>query len=205
MAARSTMLPLIASIRVLINDLLPIGSGQIFSDQTIQDVLDESRLDVINGSLVPKETYSVSGLQYLDYYSDLGGWEDGMVLKQYLSVVVTPSAVEPIAGHFQFAANVYPPVFITGHLFDRYRAAADLLERLTAQWVLSYSMTVDGQSLQRNQATRSILLLAKQYRMKQRPRTITMKRGDLAGSSQDSSLSLEPRNIDYYSSGSKQG
>jgi hypothetical protein len=207
MAARSTMLPLIASIRVLINDLLPIGSGQIFSDQVIQDVLDEGRLDVVNGSLSPKATYSGSGLQYLDYYSDMGGgWEDGMVLKQNLSIVVTPSAIEPIAGHFQFAANTFPPVYITGILHDRYRAAADLLERLTAQWVLSYSMTVDGQSLQRNQATRSILLLVKEYRRKQRPRTITVKRGDFAGSGgEDDALSLAPRNIDYYSSGSKQG
>lgn len=206
MAARSTMLPLIQSIRVLINDLLPVGSGQIFSDDVIQDVLDEGRLDVVNGSLTPKATYSGSGLQYLDYYSDGGGWEDGMILKQYLTVIVTPSLIEPIAGHFQFAANIFPPVYISGKQFDRYRAAADLLERLSAQWVLSYSMTVDGQSLQRNQATRSILLLAKEYRRKQRPRTITMKRADLAGTSEDdNALSLAPRNIDYYASGSPQG
>src|ERR1700726_2352559 len=206
MAARSTMLSLIQSVRVLINDLLPIGSGQIFSDQTIQDVVDEGRLDVVNKSLTPKATYAGSGLQYLDYYSDLGGWEDGMVLKQNLSIVVTPSAIEPIAGHFQFASNTFPPVYITGLLHDRYRAAADLLERLAAQWVLSYSITVDGQSLQRGQPVRALLLLAKEYRRKQRPRTITMKRGDFAGAGgEDDALSLAPRNIDYYASGSPQG
>src|SRR2546430_14745374 len=132
MTARTTLASLISSVRVLINDTLPIGSGQIFTDQQIADVLDESRLDVVNASLIPKATYSGSGLQYLDYYSDLGGWEDGMILKQYLTVVVTPSAIEPIVGHFQFASNVYPPVYITGKQFDRYRAAADLLERLAA-------------------------------------------------------------------------
>jgi hypothetical protein len=204
--ARATLATLIASIRVLINDTLPSGNGQIFTDDVIQSVLDEGRLDVVNGSLTPKATYSGSGLQYLDYYSELGSWEDGYVIKQYLTVVVTPSVLEPIAGHFGFSANVYPPCYITGIIHDRYRAAADLLERLAAQWVLSYSMTVDGQSLQRNQATRSILLLAKSYRMKQRPKTITMKRGDFAGAGgEDDALSLAPRNIDYYSSGSKQG
>ena len=204
--ARATLAPLISSVRVLINDTLPVGSGQIFTDDVIQSVLDEGRLDVVNGSLLPKPTYVGSGLQYLDYYSDMGGWEDGAVLKQNLSIIVTPSAIEPIAGHFQFAANTFPPVFITGKLFDRYRAAADLLERLAAQWVLSYSMTVDGQSLQRNQATRSILLLVKEYRRKQRPRAITVKRSDFAGSvGEDDALSLAPRNIDYYSSGSKNG
>jgi len=207
MTARATLASLISSVRVLINDTLPIGSGQIFTDQQIQDVLDEGREDVTNKSLTPRPTFSGSTIQYLDYYSEGGGgWEDGYIIKQYLTVLVTPSVLEPIAGHFQFAANVFPPCFITGLRHDRYRAAADLLERLAAQWVLSYSITVDGQSLQRNQATRSILLLAKEYRRKQRPRTITVKRGDFAGSGgEDDALSLAPRNIDYYASGSPQG
>lgn len=205
--ARATLAPLIASVRTLINDTLPAGNGQIFTDQQIADVLDEGRIDITNHSLRSRPTFSGSTVQYLDYYSDLGGgWEDGMVLKQYLTVPVTPSLIEPIAGHFQFSTNVFPPVFITGLLHDRYRAAADLLERLAAQWVLSYSITVDGQSLQRNQATRSILLLAKEYRRKQRPKTITMKRSDFAGGDgEDNALSLAPRNIDYYASGTKQG
>jgi hypothetical protein len=206
MTARATLAPLISSVRVLVNDTLPVGNGQIFTDDVIQSVLDEGREDITNRALTPRPTYANSGMQYLDYYSDLGGWEDGMVLKQNLSIVVTPSAIEPIAGHFQFAANTFPPVYITGLLHDRYRAAADLLERLAAQWVLSYSMTVDGQSLQRGQPVRALLLLAKSYRTKQRPRTITMKRGDFAGAGgEDDALSLAPRNIDYYASGSKNG
>ena len=207
MAVRSTMSDLISSVRVLINDILPVGNGQIFTDQIIQDVMDESREDITNRALTPRPTYSGSGLQYLDYYSDFGGgFENGMILRQYLTVVVTPSLIEPIAGHFQFAANVFPPVFITGLLHDRYKAASDLLERLAAQWALSYNMTVDGQNLQRGQAVTNLLNLAKSYRMKQRPKTITMRRGDFAGANgEDDALSLAPRNIDYYASGSPQG
>src|SRR6478752_564975 len=94
---------LIPRVRLLIND--PAGASQQFADQDIQDVLDESRVDVGNIALEPFWTYSGGSRQVLDYYSDLGGWEDGMVLKQYLTVTVTPNLIEPIVGHWGFAAN----------------------------------------------------------------------------------------------------
>jgi hypothetical protein len=197
MAVRSTMASLISSVRVLIND--PSGASQTFDDQTIQDVMDESRLDILNGSLIAKPTFSGSSIQYLDYFSENGGWEDGMVLKQYLTVVVTPSAIEPIAGHFVFSATTLPPVFITGKIFDRYRAAADLLERWAAKWALAYSFSSDGQSFQRHQASLALLALAKQYRMKQRPRMSSVVRTDLSGGVNE--LSLQPTALDYMSSG----
>lgn len=201
MAVRSTMAALISSVRTLINDLAPVGNGQIFSDQIIQDVLDEGREDVKNMPLIPKPTFSGSTIQYLDYWSEYGGWEDGMVLKQYLTVVVTPSLIEPIPGHFQFTANTWPPVYISGSWHDRYRAAADLLERMAAQWALSYNMTVDGQNLQRGQVVNNLQKLAHTYRMKQRPRTIILKTSNITGN-KDTGISLEPTTLDYMSSGS---
>jgi len=203
MAVRSTMATLILSVRTLINDTLPAGSGQIFTDQQIQDVFDESREDVKNEPLIPKPTFSGSTIQYLDYWTEYGGWEDGMVLKQYLTVVVTPSLIEPIPGHFQFAANTWPPVYISGSWHDRYRASADLLERMAAQYVTRYSMTVDGQNLQIGQVTANLQNLAKTYRRKQRPRTSSIKMGNV--SNQDTGISLSPSELDYMSSGSKTG
>lgn len=201
------MSALIQRVRILINDTLPVGNGQIFDDQTIQDVMDEGRLDITNHSLRSRPTFSGSTVQYLDYYSEpgLANWEDGMVLKQYLTVVVTPSVIEPIAGHFQFSANVFPPVFISGLSHDVYRSAADLLERMAAQWALSYDMVVDSQNLQRGQVVNNLQTLAKTYRRKQRPRTLSIKRSDLSGSQGDNTDPLAPTNIDYYSSGSPQG
>src|SRR5260370_2091814 len=203
--ARASMAALISRIRDLTNDNLPAGSGQVWSDNQIQDVLDEGRIDVYNGHLTEKPTFSGSTIQYLDYVSEYGGWETDYVLKQYLTVAITPSFVEPIAGHFQFAVNEFPPVFITGKIYDVYRSAADILERQAAQWALRVSMTVDGQTIQRGQAVMALLNLAKTYIRKQRPRTITMKRGDFVASEANQALNLEPRSIDYYSSGSKQG
>ncbi len=127
MPVRSTMANLITRERVLIND--PSGASQVFDDQTIQDILDARRIDVLNGSLIEKPTFSGSTVQYLDYFSDWSDWEDSPVLKQYLTVVVTPSTSENIVGHWTFASTTLPPVFITGRTFDIYAAAADLLER----------------------------------------------------------------------------
>lgn len=199
MAVRSTMAALIQSVRTLIND--PAGASQTFDDQTIQDVMDESRVDYKNEVLIPRPTFSGSTLLYLDYWHDLGGWEDGYTLKQYLTVTVTPSVLEPIAGHWQFAATTLPPVYISGSLHDRYAAAADLLERWAAKWTLNYDFTSDGQSFHRSQAVTMFLNLAKQYRMKQRPRVISATRSDFVNAGASQSLSLSPNNLDYYGSG----
>ena len=200
--ARSTMAALIARVRLLINDVLPAGNGQIFTDDQIQDVMDERRLDVRNGSTIPKPTFTGSTIQFLDYFTELGGWEDGMVLKQYLVNVVTPSTIEPIAGHFQFSSTTLPPVYITGSLHDIYGAAADLLERQAAQWVLSYSMTVDGQSLQRGQVVTALQNLARTYRMKQRVRNISLTRTDVTKATRLAGGGLlGPLEIDYMADG----
>jgi hypothetical protein len=171
------MLPLIKRVRQLIND--PQSATQNFGDQEIQEVLDESRLDVVNEPLIAKPTYAPT-IQYLNYYSKQGGWEEDYTFSQYLSIVVTPSVLEPIAGHFTFAASTYPPVLITGKLYDVHRAAADLLERLAAKHALDYDMTVNGQSLHRSQAVTALLNLAKRYRAQQRPSTISVRRSDLS-------------------------
>lgn len=197
--ARSTMAALIARERLLIND--PAGGSQVFSDDDIQNVLDESRMDIKNQPLIAKPTYSGSTIQYLDYWSEYGGWEDGYVLKQYLTVTVTPSVLEPIAGHFGFSSNVFPPVFISGSVHDLYRGAADLLERWAAKYMLQFAFSSDGQSFHPEQIQTSIDMLVKKYRQKQRPTTLSMVRSDLRPVSASSRNPLGPREIDYMGSG----
>jgi len=194
---------LIPRVRQLIND--PAGAPQVFTDQDVQDVLDESRVDVYSLQLTGKPTWTSTGFVYLDYLSELGGWEDGMVLKQFFTIVVTPQLVEPIAGHWQFAANTLPPVFITGKLFDCYRAAADLLERLAAKWMLSYSFSSDGQSFQRGQATLHLERRIQALRRHQRAGTISMTRSDVNASGQGAPGLTGPQPIDYIASGNPGG
>lgn len=198
MPVRSSMSSLIARVRLLISDT---GTSPIFADQDIQDVMDESRLDVKNELLIQKPTFSGSTIQFLDYYSRLGGgWEDSVVLKQYLVNTVTPSLSEPIAGHWQFATTTLPPVYASGTVHDVYRASADLLERWAAKWALSYNISVDGQSLQRGQATQALQSLAKTYRMKQRAHVIEATRSDVRNTS-TAAQALGVQEIDFMGSG----
>lgn len=198
MAVRSTMAALITRTRLLIND--PAGTSQTFADQDVQDVLDESRQDIFNMPLQPQWTFSGTTPQVLDYLTDLGGWEDGYVLKQYLTVLVTPTTLEPIAGHWGFTATTLPPVFITGKLYDTYRAAADLLERLAARWMLRYDTIVDGQNFKRTGAMTLIEKRIHTLRMKQRPMSVAGRRSDLIAPGR-AKVGLGPQEIDYMGSG----
>jgi hypothetical protein len=201
MAVRGTMAALILRVRLLINDTLPLGSGQVFVDQDIQDVLDAGRMDLFNEPLKPLPTFSGSTIQYLNYFSDWTDWETDYVLKQYLTITVTPSSTEPITGAFNFSASTLPPVYITGKSFDIYRAAADLLQRWAAKWVLLYSVSVDGQSLQRAQAHRALTDLAKMYRLQQRAVTVSLIRTDAGPVGERASNGLQAKEIDYMASG----
>lgn len=196
MAVRSSIANLIARVRLLIND--PSGVSQVFADQDIQDVLDASRVDVFNGPLRAEPTYTGATIQYLDYFASLGDWEDNVVLRQFLTTVVTPSVSENIVGHWQFAQTTLPSVFISGRTYDVYRVAADLLERQAAKWALSYGVNVDGQSLQRGQVLPALMSLARQYRMQQRPFALSATRTDLV---EKDRFGTGAQEIDYMASG----
>jgi hypothetical protein len=146
-----------------------------------------------------RPTFSGSAIQYLNYFAD-GNWEDDYVLKQYLTVTVTPSSVETIVGRFTFSSNVFPPVFITGKNYDLFGSAADLLERQQAKWILAYSFSSSGSNFQRGQVVQNIAILVKQYRMKQRAGSISMVRADV-NQGLDVNDPLAATAIDYIASG----
>jgi len=162
--------------------------------------MDEARIDYKNLALVARPTFTGSTIAYLDYWADVGGgWEDGYTLKQYLITTVTASVLEPIAGHWQFSASTFPPVFINGSQHDVYRAAADLLERWAAKYATRFDFASDGQSFKVSQASQQLCALATQYRRKQRPGSLTLIRSDMAGKS--GRVSLGPQEIDRMASG----
>src|SRR5260221_5499202 len=109
MPVRASMAGLIARTRLKIFD--PAGASQVFSDQDIQNVLDESRQDLYNQPLEPQWTYSGSTTGVLDYLAtnEIGDCEDDIVLKQYLTVVVMPSLIDDIMRHYTFAQSTLTP------------------------------------------------------------------------------------------------
>lgn len=202
MAVRPTMANIISRLRTLVND--PSGASEIWTDQTIQDVLDErdTRLDLRYLALAPAPTYTGNTIYYYDYFSDLGDWEDDITFWQWRINQFTPVVSENIVGHWNFSQTVLPPVYCIGKTFDIYRAAANLLERQAAQWSLSFDFSADGQSFRRSQAALALRNLAMQYRQQQRPTTINLLRTDLVDKAGNNSLGLGPLPIDYMGDGS---
>jgi hypothetical protein len=174
--SRSSMADLITRVRVLINDT---GSAT-FTDDEVQNVLDETRLDIANEALMYEITYSTTATEYLYYYSKRGGgWETDYSIKQNLTTTVTPSSDNLIVGKFAFSSSTDPALFITGKLYDVYKAAADLLERHAVQYTLAYDVMANNQTLSRSQIIKNMHSVIKHYRSLQRPRTIKIGRSDI--------------------------
>jgi len=193
------MAALITETRLKIAD--PASVSQQFSDQQIQDRLDDSRDDVryeplqIAPSIVNTNNTAQSAQTiFADYYSKFGWWESDVILQGQSSaglpwVVLTPAASDYIVGHFQFELNVFtsgtvpgqiPPVFATGKIYDLNAAAADLLEYWAATLAGAYDVTVDGQSLKLSQLMQAKLTMAQYYRRQAKPRVAKMHRSDVA-------------------------
>jgi hypothetical protein len=199
--ARSTMAALISRVRLLINDVLPANSGQVWTDNQIQDVMDATRLTYRYLALAPAPTYTASTINYFDYYADLTDWEDDVAFFQWRINTVTPATAENIPGHWVFATTTLPPVYLVGKTYDVYRSAADLLERQAAQWTLAYTISVDGQNLQRGNVITALQTLAQTYRQKQRIGQHKITRTDLSDKAGNTQLGLGPLPIDYMGSG----
>ena len=192
------MTDLIARARSMISD--PAGVSQQFDDQTIQDVLDESRVNVRQAVLRPAITITNSGtFDYTDYYADTGDWEADAVIQNGSWQTITPATSDFLTGHWTFSLPTpgqVPPLFITGKFYDKYCAAADLLERWAASLARNYDFSGSGQSFRRSQASTALLTQAKQYRKKQRPGVLPMVRSDL--SDDTSMMNLTAGNTDVW-------
>ncbi len=192
MAARASMIDVIARVRVMIGDTAAAPNQQ-FDDNAVQDVLDLTRVNVRNALLRPAPSLAASGLMiYSDYYADIGNWEKDVVIQNAAFTVVADMATsDELTGHWTWtlpSPGKIPPLFITGKYYDIYAAAADLLERWAAVWTRAYNATIDGVSLQRGQVATAMLAQAKQYRKQQLPHSIPMVRSDLEDDTSSANL-----------------
>lgn len=169
--ARTTLSDLIERVRLLIHD----ADSNIFSDDEIQDALDQHRSDVRYLELEAAETIQAGGsIVYLDYYAGRGDWESDEVLYDASYNALTPQSADRLTGHWVFAESQSPPVYIVGKAYDLFASAADLLEAWASREKLSVDVGADGTSLQRSQRFEMLLGLARQYRARSRPRRVEM-------------------------------
>lgn len=193
MAVRSTMSDLIARTRLLIAE----PSTSLFSDQAIQDKLDECRTDVWQALLTPRITFAnPGGMQYLDYYYIPGGnprskpvgfWEANETLIWGDFTTLTATTSDELVGHWTFATSQLPPVMIRGRHFDLYRAAADLLDyKIASLSATQVDFTADGETFHLSQQLTFLEKRLKDYRAKQRAVTNQTARLDMADSAEGS-------------------
>jgi hypothetical protein len=172
------MADLISRVRLLIND--PIGGGQVFTDQQVQDALDKRRSDVRYLELAGAEAVAPGGtVSYLDYYANRGDWEADEQLVDGSYNVLAPATADRLTGHWTFATDTEPPVYIVGKVYDVYAAAADVLEAWAAREKLAFDAEADGQAMSRSQKTKALLALAAEYRQQQRVAVVRQVRSDL--------------------------
>lgn len=184
-AIRASMTNLILRCRRYIGDTS--GATQHFADDALQDAFDERRITVRYAALRPGPTLKPGALyDYLDYYSDVGQWEEDVLLSWNDFSTLTPVTADYISGHWTFdnsasAAGQYPIVFITGKFYDVHATAADLLEQWAASLALAYDFTSDGQSFHRSQMAATLMKAADQHRMKAMPTSAMVVRSDVMG------------------------
>jgi len=193
------MAALITEVRLLINDTLPVGNGQIFTDQQVQDHLDDpltARFDIRYEQLAyGPSIVNLSGQQtgtasyiWADYYSEYPNWETDVVIQDGHYIVLTPAASDYISGHWQFELTPFvngtvpgqqPPLFATGKAYDLNGAARTLWLARAAQLATAYDFTADGQTFHRSQQMAMCMKMADYYGSRTRARTLQIQRDDL--------------------------
>jgi hypothetical protein len=176
--ARSTMAEIIAQVRKLTRD--PIGAATQFDDDDIQDALDNNRIDITTMELTPAPNIAPGGqVQYLRYYSDIGGaFEADYVLQWWNWAVITADSAELMIGVFHFNVHRLAPVFITGKLYDVYAAAADMLDMSLVSLKDAFDFSADGLSVNKSRAERVIPAIVERYRAQSRPVSAYLNRRD---------------------------
>ncbi len=178
MAVRASMADLLARLRLLIAD--PAGDNQVFSDQELQDALDRQRSDVRYLELMAMESIAPGGaVTYLDYYADRGDWEADESLVDGSYNVLAAASADRLTGHWTFAADTEPPVYIVGKSYDLYGAAVEVLEAWAAKMALAFDMNADGANLALSQKRAGLLEMAAQYRRRGRGQVIALSRSDV--------------------------
>ncbi len=192
-AVRSSMQQLIVTIRRLIND--PGGENQQFSDEEIQETLDERRLVTNYEPLRGERTIEPGGqgpsVVYLNYYADWGWWEgDVQIVDRSWQPIPAAPATNPEGfslatsnlevGHWVMASNVWPPVWLVGKSYDPYGSAADMLEKYAMRMALLYDFATQGRKYTRSQMQKALTAQAALYRQRQRPVRMIQYRDDLS-------------------------
>lgn len=179
MAYRESCAGLISRLRDLIGDPAE-GATPTWNADQLQSALDRRRQVVRYLALTPAPTTLPGGsVEYLDYFAPYGDWQEDASLTDASGTVLTPSESDFETGHWAFAANTLPTVYLTGYTYDLYAAAADVLEKWAGKEKLNYTWGPGSGQYVESQKFKQIGELALQYRAQQRVEVACMRRSDV--------------------------
>jgi hypothetical protein len=165
MTVRSSMSGLITKLRTLAND--PSGTTALFTDQELQDALDQHQFSAIYEQLTPKENILSGGVvEWKTFLTQTPFWESDAILVNGNYSALTPTTSDFLAGQFTFTSSTTPPVLIYGNWYDLNATAADVWTWKAAKYADQYSFSADGGSYQMDQKYQHAVEQAKQYRQK---------------------------------------
>lgn len=176
---RSTMTRLIRFVRTTTNDLP--GSAQIFSDDQVQDWLDDTRQVWRYEILVPERTFLSGGsVQYLNFDSRRRYWEDDVVLVNNIYGTVTPATSDTLRGRWYFASDqaTAMPIMTVGQTYDPYRASGDLLMAWADRVTLDFDFQVGSDAYTRSQKIANLRAQAELCYARAQPQTFKLTRND---------------------------
>jgi hypothetical protein len=150
MAVRASMQFLIDYVRELINDTDTVGNTEYFTDQQIQDRLDQHRLDAYLLPLTPVETLETNGqITWHDFFMPHPYWETDVLIQKLTGVAATPDTSDYRVGKFHFITAVNETLVATGRCYNVYMACSKLCFQLEAQLRNQFNFTADGLTIQR--------------------------------------------------------
>lgn len=191
-AARSTLAPLIQTVRMLTYAAsgscdYTIGTANYWDDVQIQTLLDRHRLDIYRAPLAAIPAHVGGGTirytQYVAPYSDLEATSGGTAL------FVVSNSIGDVSGTAAWTADYARGVvtfaadqrgtsyYLDARTYDLYGTAAELLRAWANYEKLSYDVSPDNQSFRRSQKPKQLRELADEYAQKAWPMVAALTRG----------------------------
>jgi len=190
MAARDGMTDLISLIR----DFAVSGTADYtlntttyWTDEQLQTVLDRHKLAVVREELVPISSYNAGTVEYLEYRSAYGNYEEttggtAIFEIEYGTGVTVGTALwsmDYANGILTFDADTAGSAFyINGTSYDVYRAAAEVWRMKAGHHSGAVDFSTDNMTVKRGQMIQNDREQADYYANLGRPKFLETERGD---------------------------
>lgn len=181
MAIRSTMTTLVARVRDLCG-LTESAYAGLVSDDRIQEALDRTRMEVnlLHLNVLERIEPVTGKVIWKIFTAPFEDFEPPVILQSGNQwALLTPEEEDLTIGRWAFAEHQASGVFLSARTYDRYAAAADILETVAAPQILRFSFTAPNGSFNRQEIRAGFLQQAQLYYTKARPVLAEWRRGDV--------------------------